>query len=215
MEGVLLSVQIRFPKETKWLYPQNQSFAEALLGGKKAEPVHQREIQANFDKLEFDFLTAPWIIGYGLVGLIGIATAIGIVLWVVWAFSQPELVAKLNPFAYGNRFRDNWLLASIGGFIVSLPMGIGFLRWALRAYPYLKYPTSGERHYYQLLDKGRIHMARVERLENIEDNKTRIKFSLKNGRAVGTYLTASSIAKTLKEKDKIVLFSQGDYDVLL
>jgi hypothetical protein len=51
-----LSEQFRFPKETKWLYPQNQAFADAKLVKKEAEVFHQKEVLHNFTKIDYDFL---------------------------------------------------------------------------------------------------------------------------------------------------------------
>jgi hypothetical protein len=210
-----LSEQFRFPKETKWLYPQNQAFADAKLVKKEAEVFHQKEVLHNFTKIDYDFLSLPWVIGYAVVGIIALLAAVYIVFWTISSFNDPDMMAKLNPFAPGNRFRDNWLFMPVIGLLGCLPLGMGMLNWAMNAYPYLKYPTSQERHYRQLLKTGRIKMARVENIETVDERMKRIKFSLKNGRAIGYYLTISPVANTLKKGDQVVLLTQGDYDILL
>jgi hypothetical protein len=210
-----LATQFRFPKETKWLYPENQGFAEAKLAGHEAKPHHKKEVLYNFGTLEMDFLTAPWIFGYGIVGVICLLTVVGTIFWTIWAFNQPEMVELINILSPEHDWEENWLFVPILVFLVSLPMGIGMLRWALHSYPFMKYESSAERHYHLLLAKGRIWMAKVERLETVDERMMKIRFSLKNGRAVGEYKTISTVAKTLKPGDKLVLFSHGDYDILL
>jgi hypothetical protein len=209
-----LSVQSRFPKDTKWLYPQNQAFADDKFAGKNAEPFHWKEVLHNFKKLEMFFLTPQWVGLFGTLGVIALLFVIASVVWLIFLINDPSQIGEMFDTRSERKMMISMPIIAVASFFVAGGMAMGFLSWAISSAKYLKYPTPAERQYRQMLDKGKIITGLVERIEKVDEKFVRIKFSTKNRTDKGEYETISPVGKALREGDRVIVF-KSDYAILL
>jgi hypothetical protein len=198
-------------KEPQLLYPRNQAF----IDGKAKQPANSKEIIHNITQMEISFMTPNGVFFFAAIGAISFMGCIAVGVQMFIASGDPDMLHLLNPFNPGVRIRENWL---IGGFVMLFILGtfgVANIRWAFNAYPYLKYPTSAERHFRLLVDRGTTFIGEVKEVRPIDDRFVRVEYSTKKRREFGKWDTVSPIAKGLQARDRVYVFKQGDQEVLL
>lgn len=196
----------------KLLYPRNQAF----IDGKTKQPANAKEIIYNIKQIEMSFMTPTFVYLFAVIGAFSFLACIAIAIQIIISLGDPDAMYYLNPMNPGVRIRHNWLIGGIVAVFFSGVLGIGNIRWAFHAYPYLKYPSMGERHYRLLVDNGTTIIGIVKEVSPLSDEKfMQVEYTIKKGREFGKWDTVSPVARGLSAGDRVYVYKQGDHVALL